>query len=434
VTEHRSRVSFSFTASKNGTATAPHDGTMMGRSAVVGTRGSTGDFGYLAENSAMEYSACIDGLRGVAILLVGWYHVPFLFRDDAGLPQEMLAGPLQRLFWGMSLAGWVGVDLFFVISGLLITSILLWSREAGSSLPVFWYRRGLRILPLALLYLLVLQVNTVLHDPLGVLKTFDGWLAYLFYVGNLHIAINGWQPVVVMILWSLAVEEQFYLVWPIVVHWVSRRTLFMISGMIIVLSPLARSVAYFFLDYPAVYVLTFCRLDALASGAVIALLITGETTKAQTIGYCRRWSGAAFVILLVTFLVPLSPSLPQTRPLTFTLFGYTWIAVAWAVLVGASLGCEGWIRAVLSSRCLTFVGKRCYGFYLWHALMAGAVMKAVDALSLNIGFYGQLVVWLCALIAVASLSWACFERPILKLKRFVPYPTSSQEYSVSLGT
>jgi peptidoglycan/LPS O-acetylase OafA/YrhL len=346
----------------------------------------------------------------------------------------MLAGPLQRLFWGISLAGWVGVDLFFVISGLLITSILLWSREAGSPLQIFWYRRGLRILPLAVLYLLVLQVNTLLHDPLGVLKNFDGWLAYLLYAGNLHIALNGWQPIVVMILWSLAVEEQFYLVWPVVVHWLNRKALLMISLMMIALSPLARSVAYSFLDYPAVYVLTFCRLDALASGAVIALLISSETTKTQTMSYCRRWSGVAFVILLATFLGPFSPSLPQTRPLMFTLFGYTWIAVAWAVLVGASLRCEGWMRSVLSSRSLTFVGKRCYGFYVWHALIAGVVMKCVHSISLNIGLYGQLVIWMGVLMAVVSLSWSCFERPILMLKRFVPYPTGPQACPVSLGT
>ncbi|HSE58366.1 MAG TPA: acyltransferase [Nitrospiraceae bacterium] len=384
-------------------------------------------------HSAVAYLSSLDGLRGIAILLVTWYHVPFLFRDDAGLPREMLEGTLQRVFWGMSLAGWVGVDLFFVISGLLITSILLWSREVGSPLQVFWYRRGLRILPLAVLYLLILQVNTILLDPLGVLKDFNGWLAYLFYAGNLHIALNGWQPIVVMILWSLAVEEQFYLVWPIVVHWFNRKALLMISLMMIALSPLARSLAYSFLDYPAVYVLTFCRLDALASGAVIALLISSETTKAQTMSYCRRWSWLAFGILFVTFLGPFSPSFPQTRPLMFTLFGYTWIAVAWAVLVGASLRCEGGVRSALSSRPLTFVGKRCYGFYLWHALMAGVVMKMVDALSVNIGFYGQLVLWLCALIAVASLSWSCFERPILRLKRLVPYSAPSQVRAISLG-
>jgi peptidoglycan/LPS O-acetylase OafA/YrhL len=334
----------------------------------------------------------------------------------------------------MSLAGWVGVDLFFVISGLLITSILLWSREAGNPLQVFWYRRGLRILPLAVLYLLVLQVNTVLRDPLGVLKDFDGWLAYLLYMGNVHIALNGWQPIVVMILWSLAVEEQFYLVWPIVVHWVSRRTLFMIAWMIIALSPLARSVAYSFLDYPAVYVLTFCRLDALASGAVIALLISSKTTKALTMNYCRRLRWLALLILLTTFLGPFSPSFPQTRPLMFTLFGYTWIAMAWAVLVGASLGCEGLVRSVLSSRPLTFIGKRCYGFYLWHALVAGVVLKLIDTTSWNIGLYGQLFLWLSALSVVVSLSWSCYERPILRLKRFIPYLATSQACPVSLST
>jgi peptidoglycan/LPS O-acetylase OafA/YrhL len=391
-------------------------------------------FERVAGHKALEYSPSLDGLRGIAILLVAWYHVPFLFRDDAGVPREMLEGPLQRLFWGMSLAGWVGVDLFFVISGLLITSILLWSREVGSQLQVFWYRRGLRILPLAVLYLLVLQVNIVLLDPLGVLKDFDGWGAYLFWVGNVHIALNGWQPIVVMILWSLAVEGQFYLIWPIVVHWINRRTLFIISGMIIALSPLARSLAYSFLDYPAVYVLTFCRLDSLASGAVIALLISSQVTKTQTLIYCRRLSGLAFVVLLATFLGPFSPSFPQTRPLMFTLFGYTWIAMAWAVLLGASLKCEGWVRAALSSGPLTFVGKRCYGFYLWHALVAGAVMKLVDTVSWNIGLYGRLFLWLSVLIAVVSLSWSCFERPILRLKRLVPYPAASQACPVSLGT
>src|SRR5574341_2060918 len=116
--------------------------------------GASGDS---AGNSAIEYLPSIDGLRGIAILLVVWYHAPFLFSDSSGFPQEILQGTFQRIFWGMSLAGWIGVDLFFVVSGFLITSILLRSREAGSSLQVFWCRRGLRILPLSVLYLSILQ-------------------------------------------------------------------------------------------------------------------------------------------------------------------------------------------------------------------------------------------------------------------------------------
>jgi peptidoglycan/LPS O-acetylase OafA/YrhL len=375
-----------------------------------------------AGNSAIEYLPSIDGLRGIAILLVVWYHAPFLFSDGTGFPQEMLQGTFQRIFWGMSLAGWIGVDLFFVVSGFLITSILLRSHEAGSSLQVFWCRRGLRILPLAVLYLSILQLNTVLHDPVGVLSNFDEWLVYLFYFGNVHIALHGWQPVVIMILWSLAVEEQFYIVWPVLVHWLSRNRLFVLSLFIIAFSPLARGLVSYTYGYPAVYVFTLCRLDALASGAVLALLMSSQRWNAQTIIACRKLAPFAFLVLVTTFVVPLSPSIPQMRPHLFTLFGYTWIGIAFAVLVGASLKCEGRAWSLLNAGVLTFIGKRCYGLYLWHALIAGLVKKLADTSSVHIGFYWQLSLWLFSLLVVASLSWSFFERPILRLKRLVPYP------------
>lgn len=387
-----------------------------------------------ASDSAIEYFPSIDGLRGIAILLVAWYHAPFLFRDATGFPQEMFQGTFQRIFWGMSIAGWVGVDLFFVVSGFLISSILLRSREAGGSLQVFWYRRGLRILPLAILYLSILQLNTAFHDPLGILNSFDGWLAYLFYFGNIHIALNGWQPVVVMILWSLAVEEQFYIFWPILVHYLTRRKLLFLSLMIIALSPLARSFVSSVYGYPAVYVFTLCRLDALASGAVLALLFSNQSSKIQTIISCRRLAPLALVVLLSTFIIPFSPSFPQTRPGMFTLFGYTWIAIALAILVGASIGSEARGRSLLSNGALMFMGKRCYGFYLWHALVAAVIRKLVDTLSLDIGFYGQLSLWLIGLLFIATASWSFFERPILNLKRLVPYPAGARACPLSSGT
>ena len=390
--------------------------------------------GHPAVNSAIEYMPSIDGMRGIAILLVAWYHAPFLFRDSTGFPQEIFQGSFQRIFWGMSTAGWVGVDLFFVVSGFLITSILLRNREALGSLQIFWYRRGLRILPLAVLYLSILQLNTALHDPLGVLTHFDGWVAYLLDVGNVHIALNGWQPVVVMILWSLAVEEQFYIFWPILVHYLNRRTLFLLSFTIIVLSPLARGLVYPAYGYPASYVLTFCRLDGLASGAVLSLLFNNQLWKAQAILSCRKLVPLASIVLLMTFLVPYSPSFPHTRPLMFTLFGYTWIGIALAILVGAGLRCEGWVQSLLSSNALRFIGKRCYGFYLWHALVAGVAKKLVDTLSLDIGFYGQLSLWLVGLLVVAIMSWTFFERPILNLKRLVPYTFGPQAFPASLDT
>ena len=365
-------------------------------------------------NYALTYLPAIDGLRGLAVLLVVWYHTPFLFTHVTALHEGAL--------WRMSTAGWIGVDLFFVVSGFLITSILLRITEIEGSLLVFWYRRGLRILPLAMLYLSILYLNTALHDPIGILNNFDAWVPYFFYMGNLHIAINGWQPIVVMILWSLAVEEQFYILWPALVHYLTRRKLLTFSGMIIALSPLARHFIDQTAGYPAVYVLTICRLDALAAGAVLAVLISSDAWKELTTFWCRKLAPLALAVFLLTFVVPFSPSFPNTRPSYFTMFGYTWISIALAILVGASVTCSGWVRSVLGSRILIFVGKRCYGFYLWHSLVAAVVKKLVTALSFHIGFYGLIAIWLICLPVVVSISWYIFERPILNLKRLCSYP------------
>lgn len=368
------------------------------------------------------YLPTIDGLRGVAVALVLWYHAPFLFRVGSEFPRETTEGVFQKVFWAMSAAGWIGVDLFFVVSGFLITAILVRACAGGSPLRAFWYRRGLRILPLAVLYLLVLRGNAALDDPLHVLNGFADWSVYLFYLGNIHITIAGWQPIVIMILWSLAVEEQFYLFWPVMAHWFSKRRLLVLSLAIMALSPLVRSVVFYWLGYPAVYVFTLCRLDALASGAVLALLLSHDGWKAETLAWCRRLLPLALLVLLATFLMPYSPSYPQTRPLIFSVFGYTWIAVAFAIVVGASLRAAGAFPSLLSAAPLRFVGKRCYGFYLWHALMAGVVKAGVESWPISLTFYELLILWLLGVVVVVTASWSFFEQPILKLKRLIPYP------------
>ena len=112
----------------------------------------------------------------------------------------------------MSLGAWIGVDLFFVISGFLITLILIRVKDGTGFLLVFWQRRALRIFPLAGLYLVALLVLIRLGDPLNMLPRFDAWPWYAFYLGNIHIALYGWQPLAVMILWSaLFLLTFFYL-------------------------------------------------------------------------------------------------------------------------------------------------------------------------------------------------------------------------------
>src|SRR5215467_5738896 len=361
----------------------------------------------------------VDGLRGIAILLVLWYHAPFLFRQLPEFSAQQSPWGMLGLFWRMSLGGWIGVDLFFVISGFLITLILIRVKEEAGSLLAFWGRRALRILPLAVLYLVALFVLVRLGDPLNLLPRFDAWPWYAFYLGNIHIAIYGWQPTAIMLLWSLAIEEQFYLVWPFLVRMCNVRQVLWWSIGIIVISPLIRALTLSAADYPATYVFTFCRLDSLAAGAVVAVLYSSRGWREQIMASCKRLTTPALAVILITLLVPFSPSMPQTRPWLFSVFGYSSLAVSFAILLAASLGTQGPIKVLLTSRILTFLGKRCYGLYLWHVLASWLAIVALQ--QWQIGFYAHVLIWLATLLLMASGSWLLFEEPVLRLKRFLPY-------------
>jgi peptidoglycan/LPS O-acetylase OafA/YrhL len=238
-------------------------------------------------------------------------------------------------------------------------------------------------------------------------------------MGNIHITLYGWQPLAVMILWSLAIEEQFYLVWPVLVRACTRHRLLWWSGGMMVVAPVTRAIMLSAADYPATYVFTICRLDALAAGAMVAVLFGNHNWQAEAARLCKRLAPFAAVVLLMTFLVPFSPSFPETRPWFFSVFGYSWLAISFAVLLGASLDVRGPISSVLTSPLLTFLGKRCYGLYLWHVLVAGFVTAVVHPL--QVGFITHAVLWFGVLVTVASGSWLLFEEPILRFKRFLPY-------------
>ena len=360
-------------------------------------------------HGVLPYMPTVDGLRGIAILLVLWSHAPFLFRQLPEFSDQQTPWMLGQ-FWRMSLGGWLGVDLFFVVSGFLITLILIRVKEGAGSLLAFWGRRALRILPLALLYLVALSV---------VLPRFEEWPWYAFYLGNIHIAIYGWQPTAIMLLWSLAIEEQFYLFWPFLVRMCNVRHVLWWSIGFIVTAPFIRALTLSMADYPATYVLTFCRLDALACGAVVAVLYSSRDWREQIIASSKRLTAPALAVIMITLLVPFSPSLPEARPWWFSVFGYSAIAVTFAILLASSLDAQGPIKILLTSRILTFLGRRCYGLYLWHAVSAGMTVSALQ--QWRIGFYAHLILWLAVLLIMVRGSWLLFEEPILRLKRFLPY-------------
>ena len=210
----------------------------------------------------------LDGIRGIAILLVLATHF--------GYPA---AGP--GLFRNMLSLGWVGVDLFFVLSGFLITGILLATKGRANYFQRFYLRRLFRILPIYYAFLIL-----IFHGLpfLGRSVTGAGEAWYWLYIANWR---NGSSPYL-QHFWSLAIEEQFYLGWPLLVHLCSRRSSKLVCVSIVLLSPVVRFLAFQMGVSPfTVYEVTPLRLDGLAFGALLALADGAELRRA------RRWVPAA---------------------------------------------------------------------------------------------------------------------------------------------
>jgi peptidoglycan/LPS O-acetylase OafA/YrhL len=177
-------------------------------------------------------------------------------------------------------AGGAGVDLFFVLSSFLITTLLLREQNAEGRIDVraFWMRRILRIWPL---YFFFLWTVSAVERP-----EWGYFVASTLFLGNWFLAFRGWgnpQPVTAG-LWSVAVEEQFYLTWPVILQWTPRRWLPWISGSLIVVAMIARAVITSIPGYStaAVWCNTLARLDPIAVGALLALLVAGGCGSGRT--------------------------------------------------------------------------------------------------------------------------------------------------------
>jgi peptidoglycan/LPS O-acetylase OafA/YrhL len=351
-----------------------------------------------------------DGLRGIAILLVMTHH----FWPRAGYWSEW--AKLPHL-------GWVGVDLFFVLSGFLITGILLDSKNAPHFFRNFYMRRVIRIFPLY--YLIVIACYIGIPFLQGgpwassefVTESGSPWW-YLLYQGNLREAILGHEPAYVLApLWSLSIEEQFYIVFPLLVLALDRAALKTLLLALLVLAPLFRlATALVWPDNERVqYLATPSRVDVLAMGGLLAIGFR-EPSAWLDARRLRRALAIALVIFVAAFALD---GLDRTRffgrVMGYSVVGFFFmIAVALALAQRESAG-TAWLRW----RPLMALGKICYGTYLLQRPTEVVLGKVSSALghALSDASLGSVPLKMSAAIAAATLSWFCFERPILRLKQ-----------------
>jgi peptidoglycan/LPS O-acetylase OafA/YrhL len=369
----------------------------------------------------------LDGLRGVAILLVMFFHFGAYTPEASSTLQTIIAKAIGL--------GWSGVDLFFVLSGFLITGILVDSKGLPNYLTNFYIRRILRIFPLYycsvafLFWVVPLVTSDYLHwgwpknwPPLSSSEQVWYWL----HISNWRTAFVPLAYPPATPFWSLAIEEQFYVFWPLLILALSRTSLWRFCRAIMALACIARNLPWaqsLGAAYPeSLYRLTPFRIDTLLFVASAALIIRSQAAFRPL----KRWilplffTGCAVLGVVIFSAGSTSPySGPMTR------FGYTALGLICASLVlGATSQSGGpvtWKR-FLRLPILRHFGKYSYAMYVIHAPVhlilsriffsfGGGFFSALGTIAFGIAITDQL----------ARLSWFALEAPFLALKdRFAP--------------
>jgi peptidoglycan/LPS O-acetylase OafA/YrhL len=356
----------------------------------------------MARTATSSRNDALDGLRLVAVTAVMAFHF--------GIPYAS--------------AGFLGVDVFFVLSGYLITWLLL-SQLQGGQVKVFdfWARRMRRLIPALLVVIGAVLVWGAVVAPSFSRDSLRGDItATLFYVANWHFiststyfASDGVASPL-QHMWSLAVEEQFYLIWPSIVRHLSAVRVLRLGLVLIVLAAGARVVLGLRgVSTNTLYVLMPTRADLLAWGAVLAALIR----LPNGLSVIRRLLWPALIaaaLWIISVMLHFGSSYYWSRGMVMA--GYPAVALGAVCLVAIALLYE---PAPLRFSWLTQIGKVSYGLYLWH--MTG--IAVLTPLTRSVGA-GLIPLALLVSLVPTLLSWYVIERPLLSLKRYAPMRATEQ--------
>ncbi len=373
------------------------------------------------------HTPILDGFRGLAILLVIIYHTTGYFPDS---------GVLGNFMSSAILLGWSGVDMFFVLSGFLITSILLKAKNKTHYFKNFYMRRVLRIFPLYYLFLLfaltiptfilVGDYNHQLHyEPLTPFRT----LIFLLHFSNYLYALDGFQNYWLLHVWSLAVEEQFYMVWPLLVFYMSRKNLNILCLFLILAAFLFRwqLSAFPIENQIKIFQFTHCRMDGLLMGCLVALNCTNKSLVQFGRKYGFLSAGMLLILILgINYNVTTSSisngtingfrqfSLPVVQ-----LFYFPLLSLFYTVLmIAVYLNQNNLLSRLINKEIFQYFGRLSYGIYIYHMLLLWIFLNYYPSVD---SYVKQFLFWILFLplnVTLAHISMKFYERPFLNLKRY----------------
>jgi peptidoglycan/LPS O-acetylase OafA/YrhL len=355
-----------------------------------------------------QYIASLDGVRAVAVLLVFFFHASLIF----------------PFFKAHFQGGFLGVDVFFVLSGFLITSILLqeFDRTEQINFKKFYLRRFLRLMPAFWLYLVVsffFARRLFSESSADQLYSNNNFIYALFYLTNWQRAFNGSEIAgLVGHTWSLAIEEQFYLLWAgilfLMLTRLKRNSVVFLTATLICATALFRAFRWHgreSVDY--LYNAFDSRMDALLVGCLVSQIISWKMLSKSFLD-SRLFSIFAMVCLLIAVVIIFNLNESYNSAFLY-LGGFTIFALAIGVIVAwlahnSKNRSKNYLRNFLETKPLIWLGKTSYGFYLWHSA----------AISFVFPIFGKPLIRLLAAFALSllltAISYYLIELPFLKLK------------------
>jgi peptidoglycan/LPS O-acetylase OafA/YrhL len=357
----------------------------------------------------------LDGIRGAAVLMILVFHFWQSLYYFAG-------GEWLRLHLRFLAGGQTGVDLFFVLSGFLITGILLNAKGTSHFLRNFYVRRALRILPLYYLVVCCFFAAVWIHSGFHEAFSREWW--YFPYLQNVGMTFWPGRVGEPGHFWSLGVEEHFYLFWPCLVLLCDERRLPKILLVVI-----AAGVGFRLLLIPIVgpdniFWFSLCRLDALALGALLAVVVRRQEL-AETAHRACRWT----LLILGPILLVLYPLTSGKGLFVMQAVKYLLVAAVYTALLGTTIGSGRWrwLERFFSTKFLCWCGKYSYAMYVFHPIIyhqaMGLLRPNVPLATTHPNLYlaCEFSLLLCVVFLVSWASWHLFEKHFLKLKSRFEY-------------